>query len=271
MKKNYFLLVLCIMTISSFAQNLVENPTFASGVESWYATGSGYALPTVISDDGQDDTSSVQYIATATTGFDQKFSVVPGEEVTISYWYKAKRTDNGLTGNTARIWSVFFDTTSLTPTTPINPPGTTGSTDDPLRNNNGFLPQASTWTQKTVTSVVPVGANTFTLQFRAYNGATVSYDNISFESPGAAYLSTEVFNAISGLKVYPNPVSNGTLYIETAANAERTVTVFDVLGKQVLNTTTNNNAVSVNALRTGVYVVKITEEGKTVTRKLVIK
>lgn len=270
MKKNYFLLVLCMMTISSFAQNLVENPTFASGVASWYATGTGYALPTVITNDGQDDNSSVQYIVTSTTptGFDQKFSVVPGATVTISYWYKAKRTDNGSTGNTGRIWSVFQASGS---TTPINPPGTTGSTDDPLRNNNVYLPQATTWTQKTVTSVVPVGANTFLLQFRAYNGATVSYDNISFESPGAAYLSTEGFNAISGLKVYPNPVSNGTLYIETAANAERTVTVFDVLGKQVLNTTTNNNAVGVNALRTGVYVVKITEEGKTVTRKLVIK
>ncbi|MCX6172415.1 MAG: T9SS type A sorting domain-containing protein [Flavobacterium sp.] len=268
MKKNYFLLVLCIMTISSFAQNLVENPTFASGVESWYATGTGYVLPTVISNDGQDDTSSVQYIATATTGFNQKFSVVPGATVTISYWYKAKRTDDGPTGSTGRIWSVFQATGS---TTPINPPNTTGAANDPLRFNDGFLPQASTWTQKTVTSEVPVGANTFLLQFRAYNGATVSYDNISFESPGAAYLSTEGFNAISGLKVYPNPVSNGTLYIETAANAERTVTVFDVLGKQVLNTTTNNNAVSVNALRTGVYVVKINEEGKTVTRKLVIK
>lgn len=259
------------MTISSFAQNLVENPTFGSGLESWSATGSGYALPTLITNDGQDDNSSVRYVATASTGFDQKFTVVPGATVTISYWYKAVRTDGGLTGNTGRIWSVFYDTGSITPTTPINPAGTTGPSDDPLRFNNGYLPQATTWTQKTVTSVVPVGANTFLLQFRAYNGATVSYDNISFESPGAVYLSTESFNAISGLKVYPNPVSNGTLYIETAANAERTVTVFDVLGKQVLNTTTNNNAVSVNALRTGVYVVKITEEGKTVTRKLVIK
>jgi hypothetical protein len=268
MKKNYLLLVLCTMTISSFAQNLVENPTFASGVASWYATGTGYALPTVISNDGQDDSSSVQYIATATTGFNQKFSVVPGATVTINYWYKAVRTDGGSTGSTGRIWSVFQASGS---TTPINPPGTTGNTDDPLRNNNGYLPQATTWTKVTVTSQVPTGSNTFLLQFRAYNGATVSYDNISFESPGAAYLSTEGFNAISGLKVYPNPVSNGTLYIETAANAERTVTVFDVLGKQVLNTTTNNNAVSVNALRTGVYLVKITEEGKTVTRKLVIK
>lgn len=78
-------------------------------------------------------------------------------------------------------------------------------------------------------------------------------------------------NQISGLKVYPNPVANGTLFIETAANAEKTVAIFDVLGKQVLNTTTADNAVNVSGLNAGVYVVRITEEGKTAATKLVIK
>ena len=78
-------------------------------------------------------------------------------------------------------------------------------------------------------------------------------------------------NTIAGLRMYPNPVSNGTLFIETSANAEKTVTVFDVLGKQVLNTTTSNNSINVVSLHTGVYIVNITEEGKTASRKLVIK
>lgn len=78
-------------------------------------------------------------------------------------------------------------------------------------------------------------------------------------------------NAIKGLKIYPNPVSNGTLFIETTANATKSIVIYDVLGKQVLSTTTANNAISVSSLRGGVYVVKITEEGKTATRKLVIK
>ncbi|MEY2629397.1 MAG: hypothetical protein RLZZ469_292 [Bacteroidota bacterium] len=76
---------------------------------------------------------------------------------------------------------------------------------------------------------------------------------------------------ISGLKVYPNPVANGTLFIETAANAEKTVAIFDVLGKQVFNTTTADNAINVSGLNAGVYVVRITEEGKTASTKLVIK
>ena len=84
-------------------------------------------------------------------------------------------------------------------------------------------------------------------------------------------LLTVAQNNITGLKVYPNPVSNGTLFIETAANATKSIVIYDVLGKQVLSTTAANNAINVSSLRGGVYVVKITEEGKTATRKLVIK
>jgi hypothetical protein len=78
-------------------------------------------------------------------------------------------------------------------------------------------------------------------------------------------------NEITGLRVYPNPVSNGTLFIETAENAEKTVTVFDVLGKKVLSTSTNDNAINVGSLNAGVYIIQITEEGKTASRKLVIR
>lgn len=78
-------------------------------------------------------------------------------------------------------------------------------------------------------------------------------------------------NNITGLKVYPNPVTNGTLFIETSANAEKTVSVCDVLGKQVLSTTTADNAINVSSLHAGVYIVKITENGNTASRKLVIK
>jgi len=77
-------------------------------------------------------------------------------------------------------------------------------------------------------------------------------------------------NAISGLKVYPNPVINGTLFIDTDSNSVKAVSIFDVLGKQVVKTTTEQT-VNVSNLKGGVYIVKITEDGKTATRKLVIR
>ncbi len=78
-------------------------------------------------------------------------------------------------------------------------------------------------------------------------------------------------NAIAGLSVYPNPVTNGTLYITSNSNEAKTVAVYDILGKQVLNTKTSNNAVNVSNLKGGTYIVKITEEGKTDTKKLIIE
>jgi hypothetical protein len=86
-----------------------------------------------------------------------------------------------------------------------------------------------------------------------------------------AVLANDSFNAIAGLSVYPNPVKNGVFYINSDANAERTVAIFDVLGKQVLNTKTSNSAINVSGLTAGVYMVQITEEGKTATRKLVVE
>ncbi len=99
---------------------------------------------------------------------------------------------------------------------------------------------------------------------------TIIADELRIDATPNFTLGTQQ-EEITGLKVYPNPVSNGTLFIETSANAEKTVTVYDVLGKQVLNTTTSNNAINVASLHTGVYIVNITEEGKTASRKLVIK
>lgn len=78
-------------------------------------------------------------------------------------------------------------------------------------------------------------------------------------------------NTISGLNMYPNPVSNGTLYITSNSSQAKSVAVYDVLGKQVLNSKTSNSAVNVSNLKGGVYFVKITEDGKTDTKKLIIE
>jgi hypothetical protein len=78
-------------------------------------------------------------------------------------------------------------------------------------------------------------------------------------------------NSISGLNVYPNPVKDGNLYITSDSSEAKTVAVYDILGKQVLNSKTSNNAVNVSNLKSGAYIVRITEDGKTDTRKLIIE
>ena len=78
-------------------------------------------------------------------------------------------------------------------------------------------------------------------------------------------------NAIAGLNVYPNPVSNGKLYITSDSGADKTIAIYDILGKQVMATALTNDLVNVSTLNAGVYIVKVTEAGNTATRKLVIR
>lgn len=77
---------------------------------------------------------------------------------------------------------------------------------------------------------------------------------------------------IEGLNFYPNPVSNGKIYITTAKQSlEKEVTIFDVLGKKVLNTTLTTKELNVSSLAPGVYIIKIREAEATATRKLIVK
>lgn len=84
-----------------------------------------------------------------------------------------------------------------------------------------------------------------------------------------ATLSAPGFNAIEGLKIYPNPATNN-ITIKTPSNQIKNVAIYNVLGKEVLNTTITEN-VSISSLNSGIYIVKITENGITATRKLVVE
>jgi len=76
---------------------------------------------------------------------------------------------------------------------------------------------------------------------------------------------------IEGLKLYPNPTSNGKLFIITSSNSEKKVQIVDVLGNTVISTKIKSKILDVSKLSSGIYILKILEEGKTATRKLVIK
>jgi adenylate kinase family enzyme len=76
---------------------------------------------------------------------------------------------------------------------------------------------------------------------------------------------------IDGFKLYPNPVTNGMVYINTTQNAPKKILIFDVLGSQVLQTTILGKELNVSDLDAGVYVLRVFEKDKVATRKLIIK
>ncbi|MCL9768806.1 T9SS type A sorting domain-containing protein [Flavobacterium sp. HXWNR69] len=96
-------------------------------------------------------------------------------------------------------------------------------------------------------------------------------DELTISTTPNFTLSSSSFDAIEGLTMYPNPLKGDTLFLTSTANAVMSVQIFDVLGKEVLKSNVMNNTVNVSGLNAGVYMVKVTEEGKTATRKLVIQ
>ncbi|HNP33579.1 MAG TPA: T9SS type A sorting domain-containing protein [Flavobacterium sp.] len=73
------------------------------------------------------------------------------------------------------------------------------------------------------------------------------------------------------LGFYPNPVSNGKIYITSKTSLDKDVLIFDVLGKKVLQTTISSRELNIASIPPGVYIIKITEGDTTATRKLIIR
>jgi hypothetical protein len=83
-------------------------------------------------------------------------------------------------------------------------------------------------------------------------------------------LSTTSFE-VADFNVYPNPTSTGSVNIVSKTNDAIQVSVFDILGKQVLDNTVKNNRLDVSTLNAGVYIMKISQNGNSITKKLVVR
>ncbi len=76
---------------------------------------------------------------------------------------------------------------------------------------------------------------------------------------------------IEGFKLYPNPVTEGRVYIVTADNSPKKIRIFDVLGTPVLETTLIGKELNLNGLNSGIYLIQVFEKDKVATRKLIVK
>lgn len=82
---------------------------------------------------------------------------------------------------------------------------------------------------------------------------------------------TKSQEATDALGFYPNPVSNGKIYITSRTTANKEITIFDVLGKKVLQTNLTTRELNISSISPGVYIIKIKEGDASATRKLIIK
>jgi hypothetical protein len=78
-------------------------------------------------------------------------------------------------------------------------------------------------------------------------------------------------NQESSLKIYPNPAINDIVYIISTDSADKHVVIYDVFGEVVLMDRIKSKSLDISRLVAGVYVLQITENQNTWTRKLIVK
>lgn len=80
-------------------------------------------------------------------------------------------------------------------------------------------------------------------------------------------------NGILGFRTYPNPITNKELTISTSNTNVKEVVIFNVLGKKVVSTNFSGvkSTIDLSAITNGIYILRVTENGKTATKKLIIR
>ena len=77
--------------------------------------------------------------------------------------------------------------------------------------------------------------------------------------------------ALAGIVIHPNPVID-IINIDTPVSLNgKIATVFDLNGKKVFNQKLENNSLNISHLRSGMYLLRVEENGKSITRKFVKK
>ena len=90
--------------------------------------------------------------------------------------------------------------------------------------------------------------------------------------PNANQTLPIIKNTIENFKMFPNPVANGKFSITSNSRANKQVDIYSLLGKQVYSKTVKaNQPIEVSNLNRGIYILRVEEEGKIATRKLVIE
>jgi hypothetical protein len=93
-------------------------------------------------------------------------------------------------------------------------------------------------------------------------------------SPGTkidgAILSSATLEAF-GVKMYPNPASDGLVYIKLKTAGDKNIELYDINGRSVLQVQLKSDVLDVSSVKSGFYLLKISTGDYSATSKLIIK
>ena len=73
------------------------------------------------------------------------------------------------------------------------------------------------------------------------------------------------------MSLYPNPVDQNYVTIETPISGSKEIEVFDLLGKKVIDVNSSSNQLDISQLNSGVYMVRVTVGNQSSTTKLIVE
>lgn len=144
--------------------------------------------------------------------------------------------------------------------------------------SGSFVPTASQWVTKTVSlASVATETNLFVMfKFISDAGNNIYLDDINI----MGNVGVDELSSTLNFNVYPNPAEDNTLIsFSLIEKAETTISIYDVVGKEISNVYTGNlNAgdhqysIADNAkLASGIYFIKLNVGGESFTKKLIVK
>ena len=97
---------------------------------------------------------------------------------------------------------------------------------------------------------------------------------IEFFGTSTTLSTTEFTISELGINLYPNPVTQGKIYIKRASNDFNTVNIYSVLGSKMLQIQLNSNnlleEINLSSLNSGLYFVEISNGKEKATKKILV-
>ena len=110
----------------------------------------------------------------------------------------------------------------------------------------------------------------FAFKYDTSNGEQATRWTVdSFKIEGEQNLSTSTEKQLA-FSIYPNP-SHGKFNISLPSKAEFSYAIYDLNGRLLQQKEKSNTQISVQNLASGLYLLRVSSEGKTATKKLIIE
>ncbi len=106
-----------------------------------------------------------------------------------------------------------------------------------------------------------------------YDEGSTAWVVVTNDSPGDFMQGSALSSSapiIKGFKLYPVPASNDILNILSSLDTAMNITVYDISGKIIINKNINSNRLNVSLLYPGIYILRVSQNNASITKKLII-